>query len=83
VAEYEELAADALSAAHGLLDAYLVVAERVDSTLPVIVDAQGQFRDAYSIAGPEVFVVRPDGYLGHRGSPETAAVVGYLKGTFA
>lgn len=83
VAEYEELAADAVSAAHGLLDAYLVVAERVDSTLPVIVDAQGQFRDAYSVAGPEVFVVRPDGYLGHRGSPDTAAVVGYLKGTFA
>nr|WP_141217803.1 hypothetical protein [Rhodococcus sp. 06-156-3b] len=49
----------------------------------MIVDAQGQFRDAYSIAGPEVFVVRPDGYLGHRGSPDTAAVVGYLKGTFA
>lgn len=83
VAEYEDLAAAAVTAAHGLLDAYLVVAERVDSTLPVIVDAQGQFRDAYSVVGPEVFVVRPDGYLGHRGSPDSAAVVGYLKGTFA
>lgn len=83
VAEYEELAEQAVQAAHGLLDVYLLVAENVDSVLPVVVDADGEFRAAYGVAGPSAFVVRPDGYLGHRGQPVSAEVVAYLKGTFA
>lgn len=81
VAEFEELAAQAVQSAHGLLDVYLVVAEHVDSTLPVVVDSDGELRKAYGIDGPSAFVVRPDGYLGYRHSPD--GVLAYLKGTFA
>ena len=84
VSQAEELSVHALDAAHGFLDVYLVAAEHVDSTLPVIVDADGEFRAAYGVEGPTALVVRPDGYLGFRQSPGTAAeLVDYLKGTFA
>lgn len=83
VAEYEELAAQAVQAAHDLLDVYLVTSERAESTLPSIVDADGEFRAAYGIDGPSAIIVRPDGYIGHRGLPVSAEVLAYLKGTFA
>lgn len=78
---FEELAAQAVQSAHGLLGVYLLTPEHVDSTLPVIVDADGDFRDAYGVEGPTAFVVRPDGYLGYRGPLD--GVTAYLKGTFA
>lgn len=81
VSAVEEAAARAFAAAHGLVDTYLVVAETVDSTLPVIVDTDGEFAAAYGVTGHSSFVVRPDGYLGYRGPID--GVSEYLKGTFA
>jgi pentachlorophenol monooxygenase len=42
---------------------------------PVIVDAAGEFRAAYGATGGSGYLVRPDGYLGFRGAPLTAAAL--------
>ena len=38
---------------------------------PVIVDAEGEFRDAYGATAGSGYLVRPDGYLGFRAAPLT------------
>jgi 2-polyprenyl-6-methoxyphenol hydroxylase-like FAD-dependent oxidoreductase len=82
--ELEELASAAMEAAHGLLNVYLVVTTPVESVLTVVIDADGELAKAYGVDGPTAFVVRPDGYLGHRESPATATgVLAHLKKTFA
>ncbi|MET4049377.1 MULTISPECIES: FAD-dependent monooxygenase [unclassified Rhodococcus (in: high G+C Gram-positive bacteria)] len=80
VEKFEELAAAAVDAAHGLLDVYLLVASHVTSVLPVVVDSASEFRSAYGVTGPIAFVIRSDGYLGHRG---LEGVIENLKKTFA
>ncbi|ORI21227.1 FAD-dependent monooxygenase [Rhodococcus sp. 1168] len=75
-----ELGARAVDAAHGLLDVYLLVASYVTSVLPVVVDTANEVRSAYGVTGPTAFVIRPDGYLGHRGLD---GVIENLKKTFA
>jgi 2-polyprenyl-6-methoxyphenol hydroxylase-like FAD-dependent oxidoreductase len=51
---------------------------------PVIVDAAGEFRDAYGATAGGGYLVRPDGYLGFRAAPLTAAVLrGHLEKVFA
>jgi len=82
-------AADALSAAHDLLDVYVVLAPDADARpeglrLPYVRDARGSFRAAYAARNGEAFVVRPDGYLGARlpaGDPGRPAA--HLRRTFA
>lgn len=44
---------------------------------PALRDAAGDFRAAYAAADGVSFVVRPDGYLGYRGSADVAGIVGY------
>jgi pentachlorophenol monooxygenase len=86
-----EASADAIVvAAHGRVDVYVVAAPDVDlgqTTLPVIVDADGDFARNYDVHGLSVFVLRPDGYLGYAArdaTPDTVtdSVVSHLKATF-
>lgn len=79
----ETIAAQAQTAAHGLVDVYVIAHPdaAVDSIdLPLIRDTGGDFARAY--ADP-VAVVRPDGYLGYAGPADTDAMIAYFKRTFA
>jgi len=50
----------------------------------VLVDATGGFARAYHAAPGELFVLRPDGYLGYRGdAADRDGLTGYLEATFA
>jgi hypothetical protein len=52
--------------------------------LPVIVDAADEFRAAYDASAGSGYLVRPDGYLGFRAAPLTAAaLLGHLGKVFA
>ncbi|MER5810508.1 FAD-dependent monooxygenase [Streptomyces sp. NPDC002033] len=52
--------------------------------LPVFLDGRGDFARVYGVREPTAFVVRPDGYLGARLTPPTAAgLSAYLSGIFA
>jgi hypothetical protein len=59
--------------------------EGPDLEVPVVHDTGGGFRTAYAAADGTIVVVRPDGYLGHRGSASdvgglTAALSGVFSG---
>jgi len=59
---------------------HAILADGVDATAvvtPALRDAAGEFRAAYAAADGASFVVRPDGYLGYRGSADVAGIVGY------
>jgi pentachlorophenol monooxygenase len=63
----ERVADDAVAAAHGELEVYLITApdtETAPTTLPLIRDGDGDFARMYSASGLSAYVVRPDGYLG-------------------
>jgi pentachlorophenol monooxygenase len=86
-----EMSASAIAAAaHGHVDVYVITAPDVDlgqTTLPVVVDGDGDFARAYDVTELAVFVLRPDGYLGYVGRDVNAesmtdAVVSHLKETF-
>ena len=65
---------------------YVVTADPglVVGALPVIVDAAGEFRAAYGASAGSGYLVRPDGYLGFRAAPLTAAaLLGHLGKVFA
>jgi len=68
----EKIAAAAREQAHGTLDAYLLLGpDALPPTAaypPVVTDAAGGFRRHYGLRGPATFLVRPDGYVGFRGS---------------
>ena len=67
VAMYERAAEAAVSAANGRMDVYLIASPGADlaaTVLPLIRDTAGDFARVYAPAGPSVYVVRPDGYLG-------------------
>ncbi len=52
--------------------------------VPVIVDAADEFRGAYGAAPGSGYLIRPDGYLGLRAAPLTAAALqGHLERIFA
>ncbi|ODU03103.1 MAG: pentachlorophenol monooxygenase [Pseudonocardia sp. SCN 72-86] len=61
--------------------AYAVLADGLaagDLQVPFVHDAAGGFRDAYAAADGTLLVVRPDGYIGHRGSvADVAGIVAY------
>jgi pentachlorophenol monooxygenase len=68
VAALESIAGDAVSAAHGHLEAYLIAAPAADvgaTVLPLVRDSDGDFARGYGATGPSVFLIRPDGYLGY------------------
>jgi len=73
--------ADAVRTALGEdLVVHAILADGVDATAlvtPALRDAAGDFRAAYAAADGVSFVVRPDGYLGYRGSADVAGIVGY------
>ncbi len=77
----------AVEGSHGEMEAYLVAAPAADTRrtlVPVLRDADGQLVAAYHAADGQVFVLRPDGYLGYRGDAgDLEALQRYLKATFA
>jgi pentachlorophenol monooxygenase len=86
-----EAASSAITAAaHGRVDVHVIIARGVDlgqTTLPVVVDGDGDFARAYDVTELSVFVVRPDGYLGYAGRDVNAdtmtdSIVSHLKTTF-
>ncbi|MEP6650364.1 MAG: FAD-dependent monooxygenase [Lapillicoccus sp.] len=87
VADIEAAVAAAVEGSHGEMEAYLVAAPGADTgrtLVPVLRDADGQFLAAYHAAYGQVFVLRPDGYLGYRGdAADLDALTSYLKATFA
>jgi 2-polyprenyl-6-methoxyphenol hydroxylase-like FAD-dependent oxidoreductase len=87
VADLTAAVAAAVEGAHGEMDAYLLVAPGVDTgwtPVPVLRDGDGQFAALYHAADAQVFVLRPDGYLGYRGDAgDVDALTTYLKATFA
>ena len=84
-------AAAAERAAHGLLDAYVVLAADVPDDArppglrpPRIRDRAGGFKDAYAPRDGEAFLIRPDGYLSGRFHPATEErLTARLRRTFA
>ncbi|WP_406194373.1 FAD-dependent monooxygenase [Kitasatospora sp. NBC_01560] len=77
----------ALSAAHGLLDVYAVLAPGAPAPqwrMPIVRDGAGEFAAAYGARPGEAFLVRPDGHLAGRFHPPTPdGLVGCLRRTFA
>ncbi|MFI9330431.1 FAD-dependent monooxygenase [Kitasatospora sp. NPDC052868] len=64
----------ALSAAHGLLDVYAVLAPGAPQPqwrLPFVRDGAGEFAAAYAARPGEAFLIRPDGCLAGRFHPPT------------
>ncbi|MDN5915911.1 MAG: FAD-dependent monooxygenase [Pseudonocardia sp.] len=62
----------------GTLLAYAVLADGVDDSAvqaPVLRDAAGEFRAAYRAGDGTTVLVRPDGYIGHRGATLDADAV--------
>jgi 2-polyprenyl-6-methoxyphenol hydroxylase-like FAD-dependent oxidoreductase len=87
VAMFERAADAAVTAAHGRMDVYLIVASGADvagTTLPLVRDSGGEFARAYSASGSAVYIVRPDGYLGFAAAAgDTNGLVTHLRATFA
>jgi pentachlorophenol monooxygenase len=72
---------EAARTALGDVAAYAVLADGVDAPdlqAPTVRDAAGGFREAYAATDGTVLVVRPDGYVGHRGTvADVAGIIGY------
>ena len=84
---FEQAADNAVAAAHGHVDVYLIAAPGADvasTVLPLVRDSLGEFAKAYSASGSSVYVVRPDGYLGFGAQGiDVDGLATHLKGTFA
>jgi 2-polyprenyl-6-methoxyphenol hydroxylase-like FAD-dependent oxidoreductase len=66
------LAAAARERARGRLRAYAVLPDGVDArdpAVPVVRDVEGRFAAAYGARGTGAWLIRPDGYVGHRSAP--------------
>jgi 2-polyprenyl-6-methoxyphenol hydroxylase-like FAD-dependent oxidoreductase len=87
LAELEAIAGSARERALGRVAVHAVLASGVDAgdlQLPPLVDADGEFRAAYGAGGACAFLIRPDGYLGYRGTPASAeGLAGALARVFA
>jgi 2-polyprenyl-6-methoxyphenol hydroxylase-like FAD-dependent oxidoreductase len=87
VGEIDAAVAVAVQRSHGEMEAYLIAAPGATlgyTPLPVLRDTDGRFAAAYHAGDGQVFVVRPDGYLGFRGDgADVEALTHYLKATFA
>jgi 2-polyprenyl-6-methoxyphenol hydroxylase-like FAD-dependent oxidoreductase len=85
-AGFDKLAATAAELAHGRIRAVAVLAPGFGAPYlrtPVLRDDAGEVRAHLRATDGEAFVVRPDGYLGHRGAAaDVAGVGGYLRRVF-
>ncbi|MCE0767866.1 FAD-dependent monooxygenase [Pseudonocardia kujensis] len=85
-AAFDKVAATAAELAHGRIRALAVLAPDVEPPplrMPVLRDGAGEVRAHLRAADGEAFLVRPDGYLGHRGpAAGVAGVGGYLGRVF-
>ena len=76
---FEKLAAKVRGQAPGLVNIYVVA--HPDATvppqleLPVLRDTADSFRTAYGITGTSAYLIRPDGHVGFRCAPVTAAAI--------
>jgi 2-polyprenyl-6-methoxyphenol hydroxylase-like FAD-dependent oxidoreductase/quinol monooxygenase YgiN len=71
----------------GQLSAYVLLSPGVPMPagleLPVLRDADDQFRAAYGVTGASAYLIRPDGHVGFRSSPIAAtALRTHLEGVF-
>jgi hypothetical protein len=86
-ADFDKLASTAAELAHGRIRAVAVLAPGAEVPplgVPVLRDGAGEVRAHLRAGDGEAFVVRPDGYLGHRGrASDVAGVGGYLGRVFA
>lgn len=87
VEDLEAAAQAAVAATHDTADVYVVAHPdaKVDATvLPLIRDTEGDFARAYSANALSLFVIRPDGYLGHstRGTIDRAYLEEFFRRTF-
>ncbi|WP_205023398.1 FAD-dependent monooxygenase [Streptomyces sp. HB132] len=89
-AVFDEVAAAARNAGHGMLNACAVLDSGVRAPAlrtPAAHDGLGEFCRAYGARGGEAFLVRPDGYLGLCGvpvdGPELLAHLAMLLGTWS
>lgn len=74
--DFDDIAEQVKARAPGRLDSYAVLARGAGVEglqVPAIRDAAGEFRNAYGAQGQSAYLVRPDGYLGYRAAPATAA----------
>ncbi|MFD6281658.1 FAD-dependent monooxygenase [Streptomyces sp. NPDC060209] len=71
-ASFDDVAAAAARAAHGMLNACAVLAPKLRASvvrLPAVHDSLDEFRRMYGARGGEAVLVRPDGHLGLRATP--------------
>ena len=71
----------------GQLNTYLLLSPEAPMParlgLPVLRDADDQFRVAYGVTGASAYLIRPDGHVGFRSSPvEATALHKHLEGVF-
>lgn len=71
----------------GQLNAYVLLSPEAPLParlgLPVLRDADDQFRVAYGVTGASAYLIRPDGHVGFRSSPvEATALHKHLGGVF-
>ncbi len=80
-ARIDGVAENARSALGDDLVVHAILADGVEAPAlqaPALRDVAGEFRAAYAAADGTLLVVRPDGYLGHRGdAADVAGVAGY------
>jgi pentachlorophenol monooxygenase len=72
LANVADVAAAAREQARGRLRAYAISPPELDHgwlPVPVVNDADGQFREAYGVSDAAAYLVRPDGYVGYRQRP--------------
>jgi 2-polyprenyl-6-methoxyphenol hydroxylase-like FAD-dependent oxidoreductase/heme-degrading monooxygenase HmoA len=88
ILELEKLVAVIRQQTSDEVQAYLVASEDAQVPtlleLPIIRDTAGTFREAYGVDGSAAFLIRPDGHVGYRGAPASAAGLSeHLRRTFA
>jgi 2-polyprenyl-6-methoxyphenol hydroxylase-like FAD-dependent oxidoreductase/quinol monooxygenase YgiN len=87
VLHLEALAGSLRELCAGQLNAYVLLSPEAPMPaglgLPVLRDADDQFRVAYGVTGASAYLIRPDGHVGFRSSPVAAtALRKHLEGVF-
>jgi 2-polyprenyl-6-methoxyphenol hydroxylase-like FAD-dependent oxidoreductase/heme-degrading monooxygenase HmoA len=76
---FEKLAAKVRAQDPTLVDVYAVVSAETavpaDLDLPVLRDEADAFREAYGVRGAAAYLIRPDGHVGFRCAPVSAAAL--------
>ncbi len=84
---FGELAGSLRELCAGRLNAYVLLGPAAPMPrgleIPVLRDADDQFRAAYGVTGASAYLIRPDGHVGFRSSPVAAtALREHLEGVF-